>query len=121
MAEQLCQWIESGNEETYTLEEEELIEKGKSFFSRYTSSSFFKSIASSHHRVSIKFVNTKGESLGVGVVKATVDAEIAACMAFEFQKDSRFKEGELAKRKVIVQKVRLSVDPLCGRNNSQPL
>jgi hypothetical protein len=54
----------------------------------------FKKLKSPDPRVKMKFVQSEGESQGIGICEAIVDASLAECVAYEFIKDSREKKAK---------------------------
>ena len=90
----------------YTEQDEEAIKRGLAYFDKYNGSQKHKELKSNDPYVTLKFVHIEGESLGVGVARAIVDASVEDCAAYEYLKDSREKLAVLKKKRVMEQKVK---------------
>ncbi|GMI43693.1 hypothetical protein TrCOL_g6405 [Triparma columacea] len=92
----------------YTAEEEEVLKDGKKFYMDCKTSNKFKIVKSPDPKVKMKFVHLEGESQGIGICEAVVDASLAECVAYEFIKDSRERQAKLGKKYKAIETKKLN-------------
>ena len=79
-----------GKSQEYTLDERNLLARGREFFERCNDSGMqFKTIKGPDPDVAVRVVHVNGDSIVTGVASTLVDADVATCLAHEFTKDSR--------------------------------
>ncbi|GMH52305.1 hypothetical protein TrRE_jg5725, partial [Triparma retinervis] len=92
----------------YTEEEEEAITKGKEFYLKCNTSKKFKDVKTPEQRVTMKFIYLEGETQGIGICEAVIDASLAECVTYEFIKDSREKQAKLGKKYKAIETKKLN-------------
>lgn len=94
-------------EQTFTAEETEAIDRGKKFFMkcRYKSQKFDDFPVDEDSRVTVKTTTVKGDKQASGIGEAFFDAPIEECAAYIWKKDLRSKLALLKERKVLEQQI----------------